>query len=60
MNKALVITGGSKGIGFATSKLFYESDYKIINLSRTQSSLDFVHNIKVDLSQKNWESVYEE
>jgi len=55
MNKALVITGGSKGIGFATSKLFYESDYKIINLSRTQSSLDFVHNIKVDLSQKNWE-----
>tara|TARA_B100001146_G_C16133337_1_gene413395 strand:- start:246 stop:947 length:702 start_codon:yes stop_codon:yes gene_type:complete len=55
MNKALVITGGSKGIGLATSKLFYKSDYKIINLSRSQSNLDSVHNIKVDLSQKNWE-----
>ena len=55
MNKALVITGGSRGIGLATSKLFYKSDYKIINLSRSQSSLDSVQNIKVDLSQKNWE-----
>jgi len=55
MNKALVITGGSRGIGLATSNLFSESGYKIINLSRSKSNLDMAHNINVDLSTKGWE-----
>ncbi len=48
--KSLVITGGSAGIGYNTAKLFYESDYKVINLSRRSCDIDGVINISCDLS----------
>ena len=54
MNKALVITGASKGIGLATAKLFAHNDYKVINLSRGLCSLEGVINLQVDLLKHDW------
>ena len=54
MNKILVITGGSSGIGFATAKLFQNNGFKIINLSRSSINLDQAVHFEVDLSNTNW------
>lgn len=54
MNKVLVITGGSKGIGRATAATFSEQGYKVINLSRSALSLaDSVH-LPVDMGNVQW------
>ena len=50
MKKILLITGASRGIGHSTAELFFEKGYQVINLSRSEANLDYVHNIKVDLS----------
>jgi NAD(P)-dependent dehydrogenase (short-subunit alcohol dehydrogenase family) len=50
MDKHLIITGASKGIGLATAKLFLGKGFKVINLSRTPSCLQEVVNIQVDLA----------
>ncbi|MFN8672053.1 MAG: SDR family oxidoreductase [Candidatus Sericytochromatia bacterium] len=57
MNKYLIITGGSKGIGFATIKKFLENNWKVINISRTKCNLESVFNIELDLLQPNWEEI---
>ena len=54
MDKVLVITGGSRGIGLASIKLFNESGYRVINLSRSDTKLDLAEQISVDFSQPNW------
>ena len=54
MNKVLVITGASKGIGLATAKLFATNDFKVINLSRGLCSLEGVINLQVDLLDHDW------
>lgn len=56
MDKFLVITGGSRGIGLATAQLFLENKYQVINLARNSCALDGVINIEVDLSQKGFEN----
>ncbi|NER05364.1 MAG: SDR family oxidoreductase [Okeania sp. SIO3C4] len=53
--KYLVITGGSRGIGLATAKLFLEEEFQVINLSRNLFPLPDVVNIKVDLTAKSFE-----
>ncbi len=53
MTKALVITGGSRGIGKATCKYFQAQGYKIINLSRSSSDLPNVIQFFIDLSNPN-------
>lgn len=55
MKKYLVITGASRGIGFATAKWFLEHDYHVINISRGVCSLDNVINIPMDLARQDLE-----
>lgn len=50
MKKYLIITGGSRGIGYATIKRFIQEDYQIINISRNLCKLPGVTNLSVDLN----------
>ena len=45
--KYLVLTGGSRGIGLATAKLFLEKGFQVINLSRNLCPLIDVVNIGI-------------
>ncbi len=49
-NKALVITGASRGIGYATAQLFIEAGYKVVNLSRSEPALTGIVHIPLDMS----------
>ena len=53
-NKALVITGASRGIGYAAAELFMANAYRVINLSRRQPALSGLIHISADLKEKNW------
>jgi NAD(P)-dependent dehydrogenase (short-subunit alcohol dehydrogenase family) len=55
MNEVLVITGASKGIGFATAQLFRERGATVVNLSRTRCELAGVVNLAADLSVPGFE-----
>jgi len=55
MNKLLVITGASKGIGLATAKHFRDKDYRVINLSRSPCEVAGVQNFTVDLLSPSWQ-----
>jgi NAD(P)-dependent dehydrogenase (short-subunit alcohol dehydrogenase family) len=59
MREGLVITGASKGIGFATAKRFLAQGARVVNLSRTRCELEGVLNLTVDLSQPGFESSVE-
>lgn len=50
----LIITGASKGIGFATAKHFISQGWKVINLSRSPCKIPKVNNFSVDLGSSNW------
>jgi NAD(P)-dependent dehydrogenase (short-subunit alcohol dehydrogenase family) len=50
MTKCLIITGGSRGIGEQTIKLFAKNNWRVINLSRTPCDIENVKNIPADLS----------
>ena len=54
MNKTLVITGASKGIGLASARLFQSNGYSVINLSRSNCDLENVININIDMSNEAW------
>lgn len=56
MQKLLIITGASKGIGYATAQLFQEQHWSIVNLSRHPCALPGVHNLTVDLQHPDWAS----
>ena len=49
-NKVLVITGASRGIGYATAQLFMEAGYKVVNLSRSEPALPGIVHIPLDMS----------
>tara|TARA_B100001142_G_scaffold277624_1_gene287292 strand:- start:3073 stop:3777 length:705 start_codon:yes stop_codon:yes gene_type:complete len=59
LNKFLIITGGSSGIGFATAKLFQENGFSIINLSRSTINLDKALHFEVDLASQDWQMTLE-
>ena len=54
MNKFLIITGGSSGIGYAAALLFQKENYKVINLSRSKIPLNEAIHVSVDLSTSSW------
>ncbi len=49
--KTLVSSGASSGIGLHTARLFLESGYEVVNLSRRRCPLDKVTHINCDLAQ---------
>ncbi len=55
MENILIITGASRGIGYATASLFQRHNWKIINISRTACPLENVTNINIDLSTTDFE-----
>ena len=57
MNKILIITGASKGIGFATADYFNQNHWHIINISRSNSPFK---NINIDLSEPNFSGILQE
>ena len=54
MNKLLVITGGSKGIGLATCRSFLQHGYRVISLSRSSPPKTDVAHLPVDLCDVEW------
>jgi len=56
MKKVLVITGASRGIGFATAQLFAAQGFTVFNLSRSRAKAENIHTIEVDLGGDDWSS----
>lgn len=54
MDKVLVITGGSRGIGLATLKLFAKTQYRVINISRSNTDTSCASQITADFQDPNW------
>lgn len=54
MNKLLIITGGSRGIGEATIQRFLAAEFSVINLSRTPAKNPSVLSLSADFSQPDW------
>jgi NAD(P)-dependent dehydrogenase (short-subunit alcohol dehydrogenase family) len=54
MQKVLVITGASKGIGRATAALFLDKGYRVVNLSRSAPDLAGITHITADLGDAHW------
>ena len=53
LDKHLIITGASSGIGYATAKLFQEDGYQVINLSRSKINLKNANHLTADLSKRD-------
>ncbi len=54
---ALIITGASRGIGFATAQHFAAQGFTVFNLSRTPTRAENIRNIALDLGADNWQQV---
>jgi len=54
VNKKLIITGGSKGIGRAAIDAFLKEGYQCINISRSTIAEPGVLQINADLSKMSW------
>ncbi len=54
--KTVIITGASKGIGKASAETFRRAGDRVINISRTASSLTGVENCLIDLSEEKAEA----
>ena len=52
--KTLVITGGSKGIGLATARLFAAEGYRVVNISRSPIPLAGAVQLGIDIAQPDW------
>jgi len=55
--KYLLITGASAGIGLSTAKLFLDSNYKVINLSRRPCPDERVIHFRADLTTPEFYSL---
>ena len=54
MSGTLVISGGSRGIGLATARLFASHGYRVVNISRRDIDLKNAVQISADLSRPGW------
>lgn len=54
MNKLVVISGGSQGIGRATVERFLAEGYRVINLSRRSLDIEGVLQLSVDMGSIDW------
>lgn len=54
MNRVLIVTGASRGIGLATARLFAEKGYTVYNLSRSPAPDAAIRHIGVDISAADW------
>ena len=52
MDKIIIITGGSSGIGLETAKALQKSGCKVYEFSRRKASFDFMEHICVDVSDE--------
>ena len=52
--KTLVITGGSKGIGLATARLFAAEGYRVVNISRSPIALPGAVQLGIDIAEPDW------
>lgn len=50
MRRAAILTGGSRGIGLATARLFLENGYEVISLSRSAAPDDEIGHIPTDIT----------
>ncbi len=57
MNKVLVITGASSGIGKSTAGFFLNNGWKVINISRHPCEIETVENFKIDFSDPKWKDL---
>ena len=55
MNRVLIITGASRGIGLATAELFAAEGYVAYSVSRTPAPSAGIRHIAADLTQPDWE-----
>lgn len=55
MKSYLVITGASRGIGYACAREFIKGGWQVINISRTACDIPGVTNILRDLADPNWD-----
>jgi 3-oxoacyl-[acyl-carrier protein] reductase len=53
--RALVITGASRGIGFATAQHFAARGFTVFNLSRSSVAAENIRHIEVDLGSCDWQ-----
>ena len=53
MNRVLIITGASRGIGLATAHKFAAEGYRVFNVSRSPAG-DGIEHIPVDLTAADW------
>ncbi|MCC5466797.1 SDR family NAD(P)-dependent oxidoreductase [Pelosinus baikalensis] len=58
MRKTVLITGGNKGIGLETTRLFVQNNYKVITIARDYNNFEFnkndnVEKIEYDVSNVN-------
>lgn len=54
MNKVLVISGASSGIGLTTATQFAAQGYRVINLSRSAIDPSIGEQLHIDLSEPQW------
>lgn len=57
-SKILIITGGSKGIGFALANHYHKNNFKVYSLARTISSNVSFNQLKVDLVNDGIDTVF--
>ena len=50
MRRGVVVTGGSRGIGLATARLFQQSDYEVISLSRSAPPTSVGAHLAADIT----------
>jgi 3-oxoacyl-[acyl-carrier protein] reductase len=58
--KTIVITGASKGIGFATAKKFCDAGHRVINFSRSPAPDERIENHGIDLTLEDTDTTVEE